>query len=131
MTKYIFFIVHNIALNDSPLGRERTISTPCSTHLIPQEPEMLFLSAQDQSDQPYFNPQGQSVQFSLVAQSCPTFWTTARQASPSITNSKSILELTPTESVMPSNHLILCCPLILPPSIFPSIRVFSKSLLQH
>ena len=48
------------------------------------------------------------------------------QASLSITNSWSLLKLMPIELVMPSNHLILCCPLLLPPSIFPSIRVFSN-----
>ena len=55
-----------------------------------------------------------------------TPWTAARQASLFITNSKSLLKLMSLESVMPSNHLILCCPLLLPPSIFPSIRVFSN-----
>ena len=53
-------------------------------------------------------------------------WTTARQASLSITNSWGLLKLMSIESVMPSNLLILCCPLLLPPSIFPSIRVFSN-----
>ena len=57
-----------------------------------------------------------------------TPWTTARQASLSITNSRSLLKLMAIESVMPSNHLILCCPLLLLPSIFPSIRVFSNAL---
>ena len=52
--------------------------------------------------------------------------TAARQASLSITNSRSSLKLKSMESVMPSNHLILCRPLLLPPSIFPSIRVFSN-----
>ena len=52
--------------------------------------------------------------------------TTARQASLFITNSRSLLKLMSIESVMPSNHLILCCPLLLLPSIFPSIRVFSN-----
>ena len=55
-----------------------------------------------------------------------TPWTAARQASLSITNSKSLLKLMSVESVMPSNHLILCCPLLLLPSVFPSIRVFSN-----
>ena len=54
-----------------------------------------------------------------------TPWTSARQASLSITNSWSLLKLMSIESVMPSNHLILCCPLLLLPSIFPRIRVFS------
>ena len=55
-----------------------------------------------------------------------TSWTTARQASLSITNSWSLLKLMSIELVMPSNHLILCRPLLLPPSNFPSIRVFSS-----
>ena len=55
-----------------------------------------------------------------------TPWTAARQASLSITSSWSLLKLMSIESVMPSNHLILCCPLLLPPLIFPSIRVFSN-----
>ena len=55
-----------------------------------------------------------------------TPWTAARQASLSITNSQNLLKLMSIESVMPSNHLILCRPLLLPPSIFPSIRVFSN-----
>ena len=55
-----------------------------------------------------------------------TPWTATRQASLSITNSWSLLKLMSIESVMPSNHLILCRPLFLPPSIFPSIRVFSN-----
>ena len=57
-------------------------------------------------------------------------WTAARQASLSIANSQSLLKLTSIESVMPSNHLILCHPLLLP-SIFPSIRVFSNELALH
>ena len=55
-------------------------------------------------------------------------WTAARQASLSITNSQSLLKLMSIESVMPSNHLILCCPLFLLPSVFLSIRVFSNEL---
>ena len=54
-----------------------------------------------------------------------TPWTTAHQASLSITNPQSLPKLMSIELVMPSNHLILCCPLLLLPSIFPSIRVFS------
>ena len=55
-----------------------------------------------------------------------TLWTAAPQASLSITNSRSLLKLMSIESVIPSNHLILCRPLLLPPSIFPIIRVFSN-----
>ena len=65
-------------------------------------------------------------QFSSVTQLCSTPWTAARQASLSIANSWSLLKLLSIESVMPSNHLILCRHLLLPPSIFPSIRVFSR-----
>ena len=60
-----------------------------------------------------------------VTKSCLTAWTVARQASLSFTISQNFLKLRSTESVMPSNHLILCCPLLLLPSIFPSIRVVS------
>ena len=59
-----------------------------------------------------------------------TPWTAACQASLSITNFWSLLKLMSIESVMPSNHLILCCPLLLP-SIFPSIRVFSNESVLH
>ena len=55
-----------------------------------------------------------------------TTWTTAHQASLSITNSRSLLKLISMESVMPSNYLTLCCPLLLPSSVFPSIRIFSN-----
>ena len=58
-------------------------------------------------------------------------WTAARQASQSITNSQSLLKFTSTESVMPSNHLNLCHPLLLSPAIFPSIRVFSEESVLH
>ena len=65
-----------------------------------------------------------SVQLLSHVQLFVTPWTAARQASLSITKSRNLLRLMSIESVMPSNHLILCCPLFLPPSIFPSIRVF-------
>ena len=55
-----------------------------------------------------------------------TPWTAEHQASLSFTNSQSLFKLTSIESVMPSNHLVLCCPLRLLPSIFPSIRLFSN-----
>ena len=69
----------------------------------------------------------QSVQFNRSVESdSMTWWTVAFQASLSITNSWILIKLMSIESVMPSNHLILCCPLLLLPSIFPSIRVFSN-----
>ena len=67
---------------------------------------------------------------SVVSDSA-TPWTAARQASPYITNSWSLLKLMSIESVIPSNNHILCCPLLLPPSIFPSIRVFSNESVLH
>ena len=66
--------------------------------------------------------------FNLV-QLFATPWTAARQASLSITNSQSLLKLMSITSVMPSNHLILSCPLLFPPSSFPSIRVFSNEFI--
>ena len=70
-----------------------------------------------------------TLQFSSVAQSCPTPatpWTAAHQASLSITHSQSLPKFMPIESVMPSSHVILCHLLLLLPSVFPSIRVFSN-----
>ena len=72
--------------------------------------------------QQHMNP---SVQFSHSVMSA-TPWTAARQASMSFTNSRSLLKLVSIKLVMPSNHLILCDPLLPLPSIFPSIRVFSN-----
>ena len=74
------------------------------------------------------------LQFSSVAQSCPTLCDpmNGRHARPlSITNSQSLPKPMSMESVMPSNHLILCHPLLLLPSIFPSIRVFSNDSVLH
>ena len=78
----------------------------------------------------------QSDQFSSVqslsrVRLFATPWTAARQASLSITNSRSLPKLMSIELVMPSNHLILCQPLLLMPSIFPSIRVFSNESALH
>ena len=74
------------------------------------------------------------VQFSSVSQLCPTLvtpWISARQASLSITNSQSPPKPMSVKSVMPSNHLIFCRPLLLLPSVFPSIRVFSSESALH
>ena len=76
----------------------------------------------------YFNRTVQSLsRFQLFA----TPWTTACQASPSTTNSRSLFKHMSIKSVMPSNHLILCRPLLLLPSILPSIRVFSNLSVLH
>ena len=69
---------------------------------------------------------GSSVQSFSRVRLFATSWTAARQASLSITNSSSLLKLLSITLVMPSNHLILCRPLLFPPSIFPGIRVFSN-----
>ena len=78
---------------------------------------------------PLSNPSFESsVQFSwsVMSDSLPLHWTATCQASLSITNSRSLLKLMSIKLVMPSNHLILCHPLLLVPSVFPSIRVFSN-----
>ena len=76
-------------------------------------------------------PRPQSVQSLSCVWLFVTPWTAARQASLSITNSRSLLKLMSIESMMPSNHLIFCHPLLLPPSIFPSIRVFSNESVDQ
>ena len=74
----------------------------------------------------YYSVQFSSVQSLSHVRLFATPWIAARQASLSITNFRSSLKLTSTKSVMPSSHLILCCPLLLLPPIPPSIRVFSN-----
>ena len=72
-----------------------------------------------------------SVQSLIHVQLFVTPWTAAFQASLSITNSRSLLKLMSIKSVIPSNHLILCHPRLLPPSIFPSIWIFSNESALH
>ena len=76
-------------------------------------------------------PNIKSVQSLSRVRVFATLWTAARQASLSITNSWSVLKLMCIKLVMPSTHLILCHPLLLPSSIFPSIRVFSNESVLH
>ena len=73
------------------------------------------------------------IQFSrsVMSDSLQPKWTGARQASPSFTNTRRLLKLMSIELLMPSSHLILCRPLLLPPSIFPSITVFSRVDSSH
>ena len=79
----------------------------------------------------YLSVQFSSVQSLSNVQLFVTLWTVALQASLPTTNSWSLLKFMSFKSVMPSNHLILRCPLLLPPSIFPSIKVFSdESVLR-
>ena len=99
---------------DAWRGQGSSFLTPCPVH--------FFLLAVSEL----------SVQ--SVTQLCPTLcalWIAACQAFLSITNSCSLFKLMSIESVMPSNHLILCRPLLLLPSIFPSIRIFSKESVLH
>ena len=93
------------------------------------------MSLEDQNHASYIEKQAiavlENIQFSSVQllsriRLFATPWTAAHQASLSITNSRSLLTLMHTESAEPSNHLILYCPLLLPPLIFPRIRVFSN-----
>ena len=77
------------------------------------------------------NTHSQSVQLLSHVWLFATSWTAARQGSLSITNSQSLLKLMSIELVMPSNHLILCCPVLLPPPIFPSTRVISNESVLH
>ena len=79
----------------------------------------------------YLKVQFSSVQSLNRVQLFATPWTAACQASLSITNFQSLLKLMSIESVLPSNHLILCHPLLFPHSIFPSIRLFSNESVLH
>ena len=76
-------------------------------------------------------PQFSSVQFFSHVRLFATPWTAVHQASLSITNSRSLLQLMSIKSVMPSNHLNFCRPLLLPPSVFPNIKVFSSESVLH
>ena len=90
-------------------------------------------SAEDTTNKALLSPSKNfsSVQLLSHVRLFATPWTAARQASLSITNSQSLPKLMSIELVMPSNHLILCHPLLLLPSIFPSIRVFSNESALH
>ena len=99
-------------------------------------PQLCFLSTWQPSFEMFASVPHFPFQFTSVQLLSPVWllaipWTAARQASLSTTNSWSLLKLMPIKSVMPFNHLILCCPLLLLPSIFPSIRVFSNESVLH
>jgi len=98
---------------------------PCLSQGPQRETSNIFMQ-HNASDCNFGIKQFSSVQSLRCVQLFVTLWTAARQASLSITNSQSLLKLMCIELVMPSNHLILSRPLLLPPSIFPSIRVFSN-----
>ena len=111
-----------ISLISQHLFRPSDLNHFITENLFPFVSPSLFLPT----------PQFGSVQFShSVMSDSVTPWTAARQASLSFTIPRSLLRLVSMESVMPSNHLILCCPLLLTPSIFPSIRVFPNESILH
>ena len=119
----------NLRVRMSEMGHETQVdkvtlffptqgSNPCLLHFLHWQVDSL----------PLVPPGSELVQSLSRVWLFATPWTTARQASLSITNSRSLSKLISIESVIPSNHLILCHPLLLLPSIFPSIRVFSSEL---
>ena len=104
----------------------------CSSFVTWEYYERLTLSADGMVFPQWFHSSKMSIQFSSVAQSWLTLCSPTKrstQASLSITNSQSLLKPMSIESVMPSSHLILCCPLLLLPPIPPSIRVFSSEYI--
>ena len=115
------------------------LSNIIARNLIPFTLNSCFLSfpnvyegnIQMIKDGKYSEFQFSSVQLLTCVQLFATPWTTAPQGSLSITNSQSLLKLMSITLVMPSSHLILCLPLLLPPSIFPAIRVFSCESVLH
>ena len=109
----IFFLQHLPNWTHTSLSRQRWVEVYSISTLLLMRPLLVRV-------------QFSSVQSLSHVQLFATPWTAARQASLSITNSQGPLKLMSIESVMPSNHLILCHPLLLLLSIFPSIRVFSN-----
>ena len=118
------------SLCDGCLLRTPVASLPCRALMIKWNNACkvlrVFVSLQYIVSTQMFS---QSVQLFSCVWLFATPWTAAHQASLSITSFQSILKLMSITSMMPSNHLILCHPLLLPPSIFPSIKVFSKELV--
>ena len=111
---------------DSP--SQRALCLPILSASGPRRTGMLADWLQEIQPCPFSTSQC-SVQSLSHVRLFPTPWTAARQASLSITNSRSLLKLKSIESVMPSNHLTLCCPLLLSPSIFPASGSFPMSHL--
>ena len=107
----------------TPVGRELGVSMGGPSHSSQRITRESLRSSQRERWDPR-----ESLFSRWVVSDSATPWTAARQASLSITNSQSLLKLMSIESVMPSNHLILCLPLLLLPSIFPGIRVFFNEL---
>ena len=117
-------------------GLEKTLESPLGFKEIqPIYPKgtqsWIFTGRTDAEAETTILWQFSSVQSLSRVQLFATPWTAAHQASLSITNSRSLLKLISITSVMPSSHLILCCSLLLLPSIFPKIRVFSSESALH
>ena len=113
-----------LGLTPSLCSSEQAFSYSCTRGSRATGSEHLFCSALSPLEMP--SPSVSSVQSLSHVRFFVTIWTAACQASLSITNSRSLPKLMSIELVMPSSHLILCHPLLLSPSIFPSIRVFSN-----
>ena len=115
------------------LGRKDSLEKRMATHsgFLPEESQrkasLVGYSHKESDTERLSTHTRRTLQFSCsVMSDSVTWWTAACQASLSITNSQSLLKLMSIERVMPSNRLILCRPFLLPPSIFPSSRVFSN-----
>ena len=103
----------------------------CTSQVLSKEPSLVSQTYSLTWKRLLIKEGDSSVQLLSSVRLFTTPWTTACQASLSITNGRSLLKLIFTESVMPSNHLILCHLLLLLPSIFPSIKVFSNESALH
>ena len=125
------FDPHQYSCLENPMDRGAWRATVPWGYKESNMTERLTLSLPQPFLNPLTLPQFSSVQSFSHVQLFATPRTAARQASLSIINSRSLLKLMSIKSVMPLNHLILCCPLLLSPSIFPSIRVFSNESLLH
>ena len=126
---WISIVLLTIVLNRQHIQSKWYKSTQWQAPILPLSPaaQVPFQEAYTAFRFPgSFKKSLSSVQSLSRVRIFATPWTAVRQASLSITNSQSSLKLMSIESVMPSNHLILCHPLLLPPSILPSIRVFSN-----
>ena len=121
--------LHPWGPKESDLTKQLSLSyryVLCSAHVFDKVSYFQYTWGITESDLRAGCFQFGSIQSLSRVQLFATPRTAAHQASLSITHSWSLLKLVSIESVMPSNRLILCCPLLLPPSIFPSIRVFSN-----
>ena len=103
----------------------------CIFRYRPTDVENRFMATKRKRRGGWISEEFSSVQSLSRVRLFVTLWIAAVQASLSVTNSWSLLNLMSIASVMPSNHLILCCPLLLLPPIFPSIRVFSNESVLH